>query len=215
MLLYSSHPSCNGYNPRLVYFSLYQDCHQIPVAFEDCHDNTIWWWWWGVEFMRVRFGLRYAAQSFQRFINHVLHTLYFVCISVDNVLMTSGALVGTYHRCTARFSVVREVWGCDQPSKVWKSDGILQRLHINSAGISPSYCKVEAIINFPEPDTTRKLRQFLGMVNFFRRLLPNRHHHFTPSARISLTLSRHPSLSSITSGRSSGPHPVSAQSCCM
>ena len=41
------------------------------------------------------------------------------------------------------------------------------------------------------------------------------HHHVAPSARISLTLSRHPSLSSITSGRSSGLHPISAQSCCM
>ena len=34
-------------------------------------------------------------------------------------------------------------------------------------------------------------------------------------ARISLTLSRHFSLSFITSGRSSGLHPVSSHSCCM
>ena len=37
------------------------------------------------------------------------------------------------------------------------------------------------------------------------------HHHH----RISLTLSRHFSLSFITSGRSSGLHPVSSHSCCM
>ena len=41
------------------------------------------------------------------------------------------------------------------------------------------------------------------------------HHYVTLSARISLTLSRHPSLSSIAFGRSSRLHPVSAQSCCM
>ena len=41
------------------------------------------------------------------------------------------------------------------------------------------------------------------------------HHHVALSAQISLTLSRHQSLSSITSGRSSGIHPASAQSCCM
>ena len=41
------------------------------------------------------------------------------------------------------------------------------------------------------------------------------HHHVVPPARISLTLSRHSSLSFITSGRSSGLHPVSSQSCCM
>ena len=34
------------------------------------------------------------------------------------------------------------------------------------------------------------------------------HHHVSPSAQISLTLSPHPSLSSIASARSSGLHPV-------
>ena len=41
------------------------------------------------------------------------------------------------------------------------------------------------------------------------------HHHVVPPARISLTLSRHFSLSIITSGRSSGLHPVFPQSCCI
>ena len=36
-----------------------------------------------------------------------------------------------------------------------------------------------------------------------------------PLARISLTLSRHFSLLFITSGRSSGLHPISSYSCCM
>ena len=40
-------------------------------------------------------------------------------------------------------------------------------------------------------------------------------HHLEPPARISLTLSRHSFLSFIASGRSSGLHPVSSQSCCM
>ena len=41
------------------------------------------------------------------------------------------------------------------------------------------------------------------------------HHHILPLARISLTLSRHFSLSFIASNRSSGLHPVSSHSCCM
>ena len=40
-------------------------------------------------------------------------------------------------------------------------------------------------------------------------------HHVVPSARISLTLSRHFSLLYIASGRSSVLHPVSSHSCCM
>ena len=41
------------------------------------------------------------------------------------------------------------------------------------------------------------------------------HHHVVPPARMSLTLSRHFSLSHIASARSSGLHPVSSHSCCM
>ena len=39
------------------------------------------------------------------------------------------------------------------------------------------------------------------------------HHHIVLAARISLTLSRHSSLSFIALGRSSGQHPVSSHSC--
>ena len=41
------------------------------------------------------------------------------------------------------------------------------------------------------------------------------HHHVVPLAWISLTLSRHFSLSFIASGRSSELHPVFSHSCCM
>ena len=41
------------------------------------------------------------------------------------------------------------------------------------------------------------------------------HHHVTLVAQISLTLSRHSSLSFIALGRSSGQHPVSSHSCWM
>ena len=40
-------------------------------------------------------------------------------------------------------------------------------------------------------------------------------YHVMPPERISQTLSCHPFLSSIASGRSSSLHPVSAQTCCM
>ena len=47
------------------------------------------------------------------------------------------------------------------------------------------------------------------------RWINHHHHHVVPPAWISLTLSRHSSLSFIASGRSSGLHPESSQSCCM
>ena len=51
--------------------------------------------------------------------------------------------------------------------------------------------------------------------NGCHELSSNHHHHVVPLARISLSLSRHFSLSFIVSGRSSGLHSVSSHSCRM
>ena len=61
---------------------------------------------------------------------------------------------------------------------------------------------------------------FVAQFNFLNHYcIPLHHHHHphhvVPPAQISLTLSRHFSLSFIASGRSSGLHPVSSRSCCM
>ena len=52
-------------------------------------------------------------------------------------------------------------------------------------------------------------------ISFMFALNVHHHHHIALVARISLTLSRHYSLSFIALGRSSGQHPVSSHSCWM
>ena len=68
--------------------------------------------------------------------------------------------------------------------------------------------------------TGRKKRVIWWILSFKRftksKYPPHHHHHHVvPPAWISLTLSRHSSLSFIASGRYSGLYPVSSQSCCM
>ena len=74
------------------------------------------------------------------------------------------------------------------------------------------------LINLP---TSTNLVLVLWHINHCRLFNANsflykyHHHHVALVARISLTLSRHSSLSFITLGRSSGQHPVSSHSCWM
>ena len=44
--------------------------------------------------------------------------------------------------------------------------------HVDSAGIRPLECKIEAIRNFPQPTTQKKLHQFLGLINFYHPFIP-------------------------------------------
>ena len=40
-------------------------------------------------------------------------------------------------------------------------------------GSSPTQAKVKVIQTFPQPSTVKGLQEFLGMINFYRRFLPN------------------------------------------
>ena len=43
---------------------------------------------------------------------------------------------------------------------------------MSSEGIRPFDSKVEAVSKFPQPTTLRQLREFLGLVNFYHRFIP-------------------------------------------
>ena len=44
---------------------------------------------------------------------------------------------------------------------------------VDATGISTDPDKVKAIVEFPQPQSLRALRRFLGMVNFYRRFFPH------------------------------------------
>ena len=102
------------------------------------------------------------------------------------------------------------------------------KLHINFAGplkgqyhliVVESFSKWPEVMKCKNPMCSCTIRflhkLFVRFVISDTIVSDDDHHHVMPLAQISLTLSRHFSLSFITSSRSSRLHSVSSHSCCM
>ena len=110
------------------------------------------------------FGLRNAAQTFQRFMDEVLRGLQFSYAYVDDVLIASAT--PEEHKQHLRLVLERfQKYGIVvNPSKCKLGVTTLEFLghKVTKHGIEPLEERVQALQQFPLPDTQRKLREFFG-----------------------------------------------------
>ena len=143
--------------------------NQIPVHTDDIPKTAVtpFGLW---EFLRRPFGLKNVAQMFQRLMNTVLRGLEFKFVTLDDILVASRSKQEhMYDKCLQQQDlIVINLVKCQFGRQVID----FLNYHIIKHGATPLPSKVAAIREFARPSTVKGLQDFIGMVNFYHRFVP-------------------------------------------
>ena len=126
------------------------------------------------EFTRCPFGLTQAPAYFQRLINKVLVGLDFAFRYLDDILIYSPDVPTHLVHMRQLFQRLREADLKLNREKCNFFKSHIQYLGhlISGEGIKPLPEKLESIKEMPPPTTPEEVKQFLGLIGYYRKFVP-------------------------------------------
>ena len=126
------------------------------------------------EFNRCPFGLSQAPAYFQRLIHEVLKGITFAFGYLDDILIFSPDNKTHLEHLEVVFQRLREA---DLKLKASKCNFFKKHIQylghlVSGEGIEPLPEKLEAVRKMPPPTTPKEVRQFLGLVGYYRKFVP-------------------------------------------
>ena len=149
--------------------------HQVPMTPNDIPKTAVITPLRLYEFLRMPFGLKNAAQAFQRLMDKGCQGLARVFVYLDDILVASEDRHQHLRDLTELFGRLEDYGLVIKRTKCVFGVSSINFLghHVNAKGIVPLPEKVRAIRDFPRLSTVKGLQEFLGMINFYHRFVPH------------------------------------------
>lgn len=129
------------------------------------------------EFLRMPMGLKNSPSTFQRVMDNVLRGLQnSIClVYLDDIVVFSTSLQEHIINLEKVFQRLRESNFKIQmdKSEFLKLETAYLGHIISNEGIKPNPDKIKAIQSYPIPKTPKEIKQFLGLIGYYRKFIPD------------------------------------------
>lgn len=163
---------------RAMYFTtldLAKGFHQVEIDEEDIKKTAFSTDRGHYEFTRMPFGLKNAPATFQRLMNSVLaEFLGNSClVYLDDIIIFSTSLeehILSIRKIFERLQTVNLKIQLDKSEFLKKETEFLGHI-VTTEGIKPNPNKIETILKYKIPKTTKEIKSFLGITGYYRKFI--------------------------------------------
>lgn len=149
--------------------------YQVPIAEQNKHLTAFVTPDGQYEFNRMPFGLANAPAVFQRMMNRVLGPVRFsgATVYIDDVLVYGK---NAEEALTRLEEVLQLLDNANLKLNLSKCSFLQNKIEylgyeISSTGMRPGEAKIRSVSEFPQPQNVHAVRQFLGLVSYFRKFI--------------------------------------------
>lgn len=151
--------------------------HQIRLRPSDIEKTAFNSKYGQFEYLVMPMGLCNAPATFQSLMNRIFHDCIdrFLVVYIDDILIYSNTKEEHLQHIRAVLERLRqhELYASPKKCTFMNTETEFLGLLVGRDGIRVHPNKVEVIENWPRPINLTELRSFLGLVQFFRRFIPN------------------------------------------
>lgn len=149
--------------------------HQLRMFPHDVYKNAFKSHAGHYEYLVMSFGLTNAPCTFQGLMNHIFKDVArkFMLVFFDDILVYSRTWEAHLQNLEAVFLILRQQRLYLKASKCTFGATVIEYLghFISAEGVSTDPSKIKVVEQWPVPSNQKQLRSFLGLANYYRRLI--------------------------------------------